>query len=114
MVEEAILRHPAVEDVAVCGIPDDYRGETVKPSIIPRAEQKVTLSRLEGVPARQARSFEMPRSIAVRKTLPRTLIGKVSRKELIAEGDGEAALATDRDRLVLAPPASKGSIGARS
>jgi long-chain acyl-CoA synthetase len=85
MVEEAILRHPAVEDVAVCGIPDDYRGETVKAFIITRAEQKVTLSELKAFLRDKLAPFEIPRSIAFRKTLPRTLIGKVSRKELIAE-----------------------------
>jgi long-chain acyl-CoA synthetase len=85
MVEEAILRHPAVEDVAVCGIPDDYRGETVKAFIILRPEQKLTLAELKAFLRDKLAPFEIPRSIAFRKTLPRTLIGKVSRKELIAE-----------------------------
>jgi long-chain acyl-CoA synthetase len=85
MVEEAILRHPAVEDVAVCGIPDDYRGETVKAFIVLRPEQKLTLAELKAFLRDKLAPFEIPRSIAFRKTLPRTLIGKVSRKELIAE-----------------------------
>ena len=85
MVEEAILRHPAVEDVAVCGIPDDYRGETVKAFIIARPEQTVSLSELKSFLRDKLAPFEIPRAIALRKTLPRTLIGKVSRKELIAE-----------------------------
>lgn len=85
MVEEAILRYPAVEDVAVCGIPDDYRGEIVKAFIIPRPEQKLTLSELKAFLRDKLAPFEIPRSIALRKTLPRTLIGKISRKDLIAE-----------------------------
>ena len=85
MVEEAILRHPAVEDVAVCGIPDDYRGETVKAFIILRPEQKLTLAELKAFLRDKLAPFEIPRSIAFRKTLPRTLIGKISRKDLIAE-----------------------------
>jgi len=85
MVEEAILRHPAVEDVAVCGIPDDYRGETVKAFIIARPEQTVSLSELKSFLRDKLAPFEIPRAIVLRKTLPRTLIGKVSRKELIAE-----------------------------
>jgi long-chain acyl-CoA synthetase len=85
MVEEAILRHPAVEDVAVCGIPDDYRGETVKAFIVPRPEQKVTLGELKAFLRDKLAPFEIPRSIAIRATLPRTLIGKISRKDLIAE-----------------------------
>jgi long-chain acyl-CoA synthetase len=85
MVEEAILRHPAVEDVAVCGIPDDYRGETVKAFIVPRPEQKVTLGELKAFLRDKLAPFEIPRSIAIRATLPRTLIGKISRKDLITE-----------------------------
>jgi long-chain acyl-CoA synthetase len=85
MVEEAILRHPAVEDVAVCGIPDDYRGETVKAFIVSRPGQTITLSELKVFLRDKLAPFEIPRAIALRKTLPRTMIGKVSRKELIAE-----------------------------
>jgi long-chain acyl-CoA synthetase len=85
MVEEAILRHPAVEDVAVCGIPDDYRGETVKAFIVLRPEQKVTLGELKAFLRDKLAPFEIPRSIAFRDALPRTLIGKISRKDLIAE-----------------------------
>jgi len=85
MVEEAILRHPAVEDVAVCGIPDDYRGETVKAFIVPRPKQRLTLGELKAFLRDKLAPFEIPRSIALRETLPRTLIGKVSRKDLVAE-----------------------------
>ena len=85
MVEEAILRHPAVEDCAVCGIPDDYRGETVKAFIVRHPDHTLTLGDLKAFLRDKLAPFEMPRSIAFRETLPRTLIGKVSRKDLIAE-----------------------------
>jgi len=85
MVEEAILRHPAVADVAVCGIPDDYRGETVKAFIVTRPDHTLTMGDLKAFLRDKLAPFEMPRSIAIRATLPRTLIGKISRKDLIAE-----------------------------
>jgi long-chain acyl-CoA synthetase len=85
MVEEAILRHSAVEDVAVCGIPDDYRGETVKAFIVPRPGQSIMLSELKAFLRDKLAPFEIPRAIALREALPRTLVGKVSRKELIAQ-----------------------------
>lgn len=85
MVEEAILRHPAVEEVSVCGIPDDHMGETVKAFIVPRAGQTVRLSDLKVFLRDKLAPFEIPRAIALRQTLPYTLIGKVSRKELIAQ-----------------------------
>jgi len=85
MVEEAILRHPAVEDVAVCGIPDDYRGETVKAFIVPRRNHTLTMGDLKAFLRDKLAPFEIPRSIAIRATLPRTLVGKIARKELVAE-----------------------------
>jgi long-chain acyl-CoA synthetase len=74
-----------VAEVAVCGIPDDYRGETVKAFIVPKGAQRFTLGELRTFLKDKLAPFEMPRSIAFRDTLPRTPIGKVSRKELIAE-----------------------------
>jgi len=85
MVEEAILQHPVVADVAVCGIPDDYRGEAVKAFIVPKDGQRLTLGELRAFLKDKLAPFEIPRSIAFRDTLPRTLMGKVSRKELVAE-----------------------------
>jgi long-chain acyl-CoA synthetase len=85
MVEEVVLQHPAVAEVAVCGIPDDYRGETVKAFIVPKDGQRLTLGELRIYLKDKLAPFEIPRSIAFRDTLPRTLIGKVSRKELVAE-----------------------------
>ncbi|HEY1385926.1 MAG TPA: long-chain fatty acid--CoA ligase [Dongiaceae bacterium] len=85
MVEEAILQHPVVAEVAVCGIPDDYRGETVKAFIVSKDGQKLTPGELRSFLKDKLAPFEMPRSIAFRDSLPRTLIGKVARKELVAE-----------------------------
>jgi len=85
MVEEAILQHPAVAEVAVCGIPDDYRGETVKAFIVPKEGQRFTSGELRAFLRDKLAPFEMPRSIAFRESLPRTPVGKVSRKELVAE-----------------------------
>ena len=83
--EEAILRHPAVADVAVCGIPDDYRGEMVKAFIVRRPGEALTPSELRDFLRDKLASFEIPRSITFRDTLPRTPIGKIARKDLIAE-----------------------------
>jgi hypothetical protein len=47
VVEDAILRPPAVADVAVCGIPDDYRGETVKAFIVTRPDHTLTMGDLK-------------------------------------------------------------------
>lgn len=85
MVEEAIVQHPVVADVAVCGIPDDYRGEIVKAFIVPKDGRRIALGELRAFLKDKLAPFEMPRSIAFRDSLPRTPFGKVSRKELVAE-----------------------------
>ena len=56
MIEQAIYEHPAVQEVIVIGIPDDYRGEAAKAFVKLRAGAKpFTLDELQGVPRRQAR-----------------------------------------------------------
>ena len=56
MIEQAIYEHPAVQEVIVIGIPDDYRGEAAKAFVKLRAgAAPFTLDDLQGVPRRQAR-----------------------------------------------------------
>jgi long-chain acyl-CoA synthetase len=84
-IEEAIYTHPAVEEVTVIGIRDEYRGEAPKAFIKLKAGVSATeadiLSHLETKLSR----IEMPAQIEFREVLPKTLIGKLSKKELKAE-----------------------------
>jgi long-chain acyl-CoA synthetase len=85
MVEEAIELHPAIEEVTVCGIPDQHRGETVKAYVKLKDGQRLTAGELRGFLRDKLAPFEQPRQIEFRDELPRTLIGKPSRRALIAE-----------------------------
>ncbi len=85
MVEEAVQRHPAVEAVAVCGVPDQHRGEIIKAFITLKEGEGVTAAELRTYLKDKLAPFQMPRQIEFRDTLPMTLIGKISKKELIAE-----------------------------
>ena len=84
-VEEAIYEHPAVEEVTVIGIKDKHRGEAPKAFVRLKqgmsATAKDILKHLEPKLSR----IEMPSEIEFRETLPKTLIGKLSKKELRAE-----------------------------
>jgi long-chain acyl-CoA synthetase len=84
-IEEAISTHPAVEEVTVIGINDAYRGEAPKAFIKLKAGAAATeddiLKHLEPKISR----IEMPAAIEFRAALPKTLIGKLSKKELKAE-----------------------------
>jgi long-chain acyl-CoA synthetase len=84
-VEEAIYLNPAVEECIVAGIADDYRGQTVKAWI--KLRQGATLTREELVEFLKDKlsPIEMPKKIEFRDALPKTLIGKLSRKMILEE-----------------------------
>lgn len=81
-VEDAIYEHPAVEEVTVIGVPDKHRGEAPKAFI--KLKQAMTATKSDILSHLQAKlsRIEMPAEIEFRDTLPKTLIGKLSKKEL--------------------------------
>ncbi|MDR6291799.1 long-chain acyl-CoA synthetase [Inquilinus ginsengisoli] len=91
-VEEAIYLHPAVEECVVAGLPDAYRGQTVKAYVRLRAGQALTAEGLVAFLHDKLSPIEMPKLIEFRdKPLPKTLIGKLSRKALLEEEAAKAA-----------------------
>jgi long-chain acyl-CoA synthetase len=86
VIEQALHEHPAVAEAAVVGVHDDYRGESAKAFIVlrPGAEAPSLPQMLEFLTDRLGR-HEMPREMEVRGALPRTAVGKLSRKDLRAE-----------------------------
>ena len=84
-VEEAIYQHPAVEECIVAGIPDAYRGQLVKAFIKLRAGQKLLPTELKEFLQDKISTIEMPRAIEFRENLPKTPIGKLSRKMILEE-----------------------------
>jgi long-chain acyl-CoA synthetase len=84
-IEEAIYEHPAVDEVTVIGVPDKYRGEAPKAFVKLRAGQTVTSEELIEFLKVRISKIELPAQIDFRDELPKTLIGKLSKKELVAE-----------------------------
>ncbi len=84
-IEEAIYRHPAVAEVTVIGVPDDYRGEIPKAFIRLKDGESLELEPLQEFLEDKLSPMEMPRQIEIRDALPKTIIGKLSKKELVAE-----------------------------
>jgi long-chain acyl-CoA synthetase len=82
-VEEAIYLHPAVEECLVAGVPDDYRGQTVKAFIKLRQGQHLTKEELVAFLKDKLSPMAMPKLVEFRDELPKTLIGKLSRKLLL-------------------------------
>jgi long-chain acyl-CoA synthetase len=86
-IEEAIYEHPAVEEVTVIGIKDDYRGETPKAFIKLKAGATATKDDILKHLEPKISKIELPSEIEFRDALPKTMIGKLSKKELKAEED---------------------------
>ncbi len=86
VIEQAIYEHPAVEEVLVVGIPDDYRGEAAKAFVkLRQGAAAFTLDQLRAFLADKVGRHEMPAALEFRDTLPRTPVGKLSKVELRAE-----------------------------
>jgi long-chain acyl-CoA synthetase len=84
-VEEQIYEHPAVAECIVAGIPDEYRGQTVKAYVVLREGQALDEAGLQGFLRERLSPMAMPRLVEFRQSLPKTLVGKLSRKDVLAE-----------------------------
>ena len=83
MIEQAIYTHPAVQEVIVIGISDQYRGEAAKAFIKLRADAKpFALDELRGFLTGKLGKHELPAAVEFVDELPRTPVGKLSRHEL--------------------------------
>ena len=84
-VEEIIATHPAVAEVSVAGVPDSRQGEAVKAWVVLRPGQQVTVEELHAFCKDKLAGYKVPRQIEFRDTLPKTMVGKVLRRELVKD-----------------------------
>ncbi len=83
MIEQAIYEHPAVQEVIVIGIPDDYRGEAAKAFVKLRdGASPFTIEDLRAFLTGKLGKHELPAAVEFVDELPRTPVGKLSRHEL--------------------------------
>jgi len=85
-IEEAILLQPAVLECAVVGMPDPYRGQTVKAFVALKPGAALSAEDLTAFLADKLSPIEMPKLIEFRSVLPKTAVGKISKKLLLEEG----------------------------
>jgi len=85
MIEDAIYEHPAVAEAVVIGVPDEYRGQAPKAFVALREGKTVGEEELMAHLKERISKIEMPSAIEFRESLPRTLVGKLSKKELVEE-----------------------------
>jgi len=84
-VEEAITSNPKVLEAGVAGIPDPYRGETVKAWIVVKPGETLTEDEIKTWCKERLASFKIPTHVEFRKELPKTTVGKILRRELVRQ-----------------------------
>ncbi|OAS84874.1 MULTISPECIES: AMP-binding protein [Metabacillus] len=84
-IEEVLYEHEKVQEVVVAGVPDPYRGETVKAYIVLREHQNATTEEFNEYARQHLAAYKVPRIYEFRDELPKTAVGKILRRALIEE-----------------------------
>lgn len=84
-VEEVIATHPKVLEVGVAGVPDPYRGETVKAWVVVKPGESLSEEEVREWCKEKLAKFKIPTLVEFRKELPKTMVGKILRRELVKE-----------------------------
>jgi long-chain acyl-CoA synthetase len=89
-VEEVLYEHPKVQEVCVAGVPDRYRGETVKAFVVLRQGEQATGEELRQFAKAGLAAYKVPRVVEFRDELPKNMVGKVLRRALVEEEHAKA------------------------
>ncbi len=84
-VEEVLYEHPSVQEAVVAGVPDPYRGETVKAYVVLKDGANLTEEALNEYSRKHLAAYKVPRIYEFRDELPKTAVGKILRRKLIDE-----------------------------
>jgi long-chain acyl-CoA synthetase len=85
VIEEVAYQHAAVQDAVAIGVPDEYRGQSPKLFVTLRPGASATAPDILAFLQEHLNKIECPKSVEIRDSLPKTLVGKLSKKELVAE-----------------------------
>jgi len=84
-IEEVLFEHPAVKEASVIGVPHEKRGETVKAFIVLKEGETATAEEIRQFCKKNLAAYKVPTFVEFRKKLPKTMVGKVLRRELREE-----------------------------
>ncbi|MGD6816792.1 AMP-binding protein [Metabacillus sp. 84] len=84
-VEEILYEYDKIQEVVVAGVPDPYRGETVKAYVVPKDGAKISEEELDTFSRKHLAAYKVPRIYEFRSELPKTAVGKILRRTLVEE-----------------------------
>jgi len=88
-IDEVLYQHPKIQDAVTVGIPDAYRGETVKAFIVPKPGETLTKEEVFSFCETKLAAYKRPKILEFRETLPKSAVGKILRKVLRAEEEAK-------------------------
>lgn len=83
-IDEVLFEHPKVEEACAIGIPDDYRGETVKAFVVTKHGETLTTEELDTFCREKLSAYKVPKIYEFIDELPKSAVGKILRKDLRA------------------------------
>jgi long-chain acyl-CoA synthetase len=81
-IDEVLYQHPKVMDAVAIGIPDEYRGETVKAFVVLKPGETATEKEIIEFCKTKLAVYKVPKSVEFRESLPKSAVGKILRKAL--------------------------------
>ncbi len=90
-IEEVLYEHPKVKEAVAYGVPDAYRGETVKVAIVLKEGETATAEEIIEFCRERLARFKLPKIVEFRDSLPKSIIGKVLRRVLVEEEKAKQA-----------------------
>src|SRR5215218_4671591 len=93
-VEEVLFEHPDVAEAVAIGIPDEYRGESVKAFVVKRSGATTTEDEMLAFCKERLAAYKVPKAVEFREDLPKSTVGKLLRRVLVEEELAKAAAAS--------------------
>lgn len=84
-VEEVLFEHPKIQEAVVAGVPDTYRGETVKAYVVLKEGETATEQEIIDFCREKMAAYKAPKKVEFRRELPKSAVGKLLRRILVDE-----------------------------